>query len=76
MAVGFFTTNGNKVIHTSANGVEVYNGRFGSDMALAPGKTDEFYLLTDRGANADSAATGSTKIFPIQSLLHKWVGLN
>lgn len=59
----FFTNNENKVIYTTNTGVKVYNGGYGSDMAMVPGKMDEFYFLTDRGSNADSAATGSTKIF-------------
>ena len=43
--------------------VKVMNGGFGSDMCLVPGTTDQFYMLTDRGPNADSTSGVATKIF-------------
>jgi 2',3'-cyclic-nucleotide 2'-phosphodiesterase (5'-nucleotidase family) len=59
----FFASNERKVIYTTNEGVKVINGGFGSDMSLVPGKVDEFYLLTDRGPNADSAGVAGKKIF-------------
>jgi len=59
----FFKSSARNVIFTTNNGVKVINGGFGSDMTLVPGKTDEFYLLTDRGPNADSAGVAGKKVF-------------
>lgn len=38
---------------TKVGNVEVRNGGFGSGAAAHPTKNDEFYLITDRGANTD-----------------------
>lgn len=46
------------------NGVKVYNGGFGSGMALHPFADGQFYLMTDRGPNFDSA-TGGQLVFPV-----------
>lgn len=39
------------VLFTTAGGVKVYNGGFGSAVAADPNSPDVFYMLTDRGAN-------------------------
>jgi hypothetical protein len=39
------------VLLTTADGVKVYNGGFGSAMAADPTDPNVFYLMTDRGAN-------------------------
>ncbi len=49
------------VIYTSANGIKIFNGGFGS--GLASNEPGVFYLLTDRGPNLDGA-TSNDKIFP------------
>jgi 2',3'-cyclic-nucleotide 2'-phosphodiesterase (5'-nucleotidase family) len=59
----FFKSNERKVIYTTLSGVKVTNGGYGSDMCMVPGKTDEFYMLTDRGPNADSAGVAGKKVF-------------
>jgi len=59
----FFKSSARKVIYTTNNGVKVTNGGFGSDMTMVPGKTDEYYMLTDRGPNADSAGVAGKKVF-------------
>ncbi len=47
---------------STANGVEIRNGGFGSSACAHPTKAGEFYAMTDRGPNAD--ATGG-KYFPV-----------
>ncbi len=61
----FFASSANDVLYTTNSGVKVYNGGFGSDMILDPKNKNTFYLLTDRGPNADSAGVTSpaVKIF-------------
>lgn len=49
------------VVLTTANGVKIYNGGFGS--GLASNQPGVFYALTDRGPNIDGA-TSNDKIFP------------
>ncbi|MBT2560769.1 esterase-like activity of phytase family protein [Pedobacter sp. ISL-68] len=39
------------VLFTTAAGVKVYNGGFGSAVAADPNSPDVFYMLTDRGSN-------------------------
>lgn len=50
------------VLHTTADGVRVAHGGFGSDAAADPANPRRFYALTDRGPNADAAAKDQ-KIF-------------
>lgn len=50
------------VLMTAANGVKVYNGGFGSAVAADPNDPAVFYLLTDRGPNADGL-TDNIKVF-------------
>ncbi|MBB5622078.1 hypothetical protein HDE69_003143 [Pedobacter cryoconitis] len=50
------------VLMTAANGVKVYNGGFGSAVAADPNDPAVFYLLTDRGPNADGP-TDNIKVF-------------
>lgn len=50
------------VLMTAANGVKVYNGGFGSAVAADPNDPAVFYLLTDRGPNADGPAD-NIKVF-------------
>jgi hypothetical protein len=38
-------------LFTTASGVKVYNGGFGSSVAADPNAADIFYMLTDRGSN-------------------------
>jgi len=40
-------------ILVSIDGVDVYNSGYGSGMAMVPGSSRQFYLLTDRGPNVD-----------------------
>jgi Esterase-like activity of phytase len=40
-----------KVLFTTADGVKVYNGGFGSSMVADPNDPTVFYLMTDRGSN-------------------------
>jgi len=46
------------------NGVKVNGGGFGSALALDPKAPGYFYLLTDRGPNADST-DATKKVFPV-----------
>ena len=39
------------VLFTAANNVKVYNGGFGSALAVDPNQPDVFYMMTDRGSN-------------------------
>jgi UDP-2,3-diacylglucosamine pyrophosphatase LpxH len=48
------------------NGVKIYNGGYGSSLAVKPGEQNYFYMLTDRGPNAD-ATTSDKKVFPLPS---------
>ena len=48
------------------NEVNVYNGGFGSSMSIRPGASKYYYLLTDRGPNADGT-TSDKKVFPVPS---------
>jgi VCBS repeat-containing protein len=43
------------VMLTHTNGVSVYNSGFGSDLYPVPGTTDQFWLVADRGPNADGS---------------------
>jgi hypothetical protein len=45
-------------------GVKIYGGGFGSALALDPRAPGYFYLLTDRGPNADGT-TADRKVFPV-----------
>ncbi|WP_342648169.1 esterase-like activity of phytase family protein [Mucilaginibacter sp. CSA2-8R] len=47
------------VLYTTAQGVKVYNGGFGSAMAADPNEPDVFYLMTDRGPNVAGTANNS-----------------
>lgn len=53
-----------KVLLTTSNNVKVYNGGFGSAVVADPLEADVFYLLTDRGPNADGSSS-DVKIFGI-----------
>jgi hypothetical protein len=46
------------------NGVKIYGGGFGSSLAPDPRAPGFFYMLTDRGPNADGTRSGE-KIFPV-----------
>ena len=46
------------------NGVKVYNGGFGSALAVDPKDNSVFYMLTDRGPNIDGTAANS-KVFAV-----------
>lgn len=50
------------LLFEASNGVKVYNGGFGSAVATDPNAADIFYLLTDRGPNAEGP-TSDIKIF-------------
>ena len=50
------------------NGVKVYGGGFGSALALDPRAPGYFYLLTDRGPNADSIDPDK-KVFPVPAFV-------
>ncbi|UKT63016.1 esterase-like activity of phytase family protein [Pedobacter mucosus] len=39
------------ILFTTASGVKVFNGGFGSAVAVDPNAPDVFYMLTDRGSN-------------------------
>jgi len=53
------------LLETTKSGVEVRNGGFGSDACAHPSNKNEFYLVTDRGPNADyKGAQGKGKLFP------------
>jgi hypothetical protein len=47
------------VLYTTAQGVKVYNGGFGSALAADPNEPDVFYMLTDRGPNVAGTANNS-----------------
>ncbi|MBS7564938.1 esterase-like activity of phytase family protein [Mucilaginibacter sp. Bleaf8] len=47
------------VLYTTANGVKVYNGGFGSSVVPDPQSPDVFYMLTDRGPNVTGQASNS-----------------
>lgn len=49
-------------ILTTVNGVQVFNGGFGSAMAADPNDPGAFFMLTDRGPNIDGTAANS-KVF-------------
>lgn len=49
---------------TLPNGVKIYNGGFGSAVAADPRDPELFYMLTDRGPNADGS-TSNVKVFGI-----------
>jgi hypothetical protein len=46
------------------NGVKVYGGGFGSALAIDPRQPGYFYMLTDRGPNADGTDPDK-KVFPV-----------
>jgi hypothetical protein len=50
------------LLFEASNGVKVYNGGFGSAVVTDPNAADIFYLLTDRGPNAEGP-TSDIKIF-------------
>jgi len=50
---------GPAVLFTTAAGIKVYNGGFGSAMAADPNAADVFYMLTDRGANVAGKVANS-----------------
>ncbi|MBE9462158.1 esterase-like activity of phytase family protein [Dyadobacter subterraneus] len=52
----------NPVVLTTANGINVYNGGFGSALVQDPKDHNVFYLLTDRGPNIDGTVANS-KVF-------------
>jgi hypothetical protein len=59
----FFAEASNpKVLSTAPNGTVIYNGGFGSSMAVDPNDPTVYYLLTDRGPNA-AGATANSIIF-------------
>ena len=47
------------VLFTTATGVKVYNGGFGSAVAADPNDPAVFYMLTDRGSNVAGQAANS-----------------
>jgi len=47
------------VLFTAANNVKVYNGGFGSALAVDPNQPDIFYMMTDRGSNVAGQAANS-----------------
>ncbi|WP_207420390.1 esterase-like activity of phytase family protein [Desertivirga brevis] len=47
------------VLFTASNGVKVYNGGYGSAVAVDPASPDVFYMLTDRGSNVAGQAANS-----------------
>jgi hypothetical protein len=47
------------VLFTTATGVKVYNGGFGSAVAADPKDPSVFYMLTDRGSNVAGQAANS-----------------
>jgi hypothetical protein len=47
------------ILFTTAAGVNVYNGGFGSAIAADPTQKDVFYLLTDRGSNVAGQTANS-----------------
>ncbi|MCS6970271.1 MAG: choice-of-anchor I family protein [Planctomycetes bacterium] len=49
---------------STAGGVHTYLSGFGSGIAPVPGRSDEFWLLADRGPNVDGNPS-SNKIFPV-----------
>lgn len=53
-----------EIIFTSEQGVNVFNGGYGSGSAKHPTDPDAFYLMTDRGPNFNGAVAG-TKVFPV-----------
>ncbi|MFD2571239.1 esterase-like activity of phytase family protein [Spirosoma soli] len=48
----------------NVNGVQVFNGGFGSAIAADPNDPGAFFLLTDRGPNIDGTVTNS-KVFAV-----------
>ncbi|WP_375446792.1 esterase-like activity of phytase family protein [uncultured Fibrella sp.] len=48
----------------TVNGVQVYNGGFGSAIAADPNDPGAFFMLTDRGPNIDGTVTNS-KVFAV-----------
>jgi hypothetical protein len=49
---------------TSVNGVQVFNGGFGSAIAADPNDPGAFFMLTDRGPNIDGTIANS-KVFAV-----------
>jgi hypothetical protein len=47
------------ILFTTAAGVKVYNGGFGSAVANDPNAADVFYMLTDRGSNVAGQISNS-----------------
>jgi len=47
------------LLFTAAGGVKVYNGGFGSAVAVDPNDPEVFYMLTDRGSNVAGQITNS-----------------
>lgn len=50
------------ILFTTSAGVKVYNGGFGSAVAVDPNEPDVFYMLTDRGANVAGQTANSIVI--------------
>ena len=59
-----FATAAKPRVLAEFNGVKVYNGGFGSALAVDPKHPGYFYMLTDRGPNADSTDPDK-KVFPV-----------
>lgn len=47
------------ILFTTAAGVKVYNGGFGSAVAVDPNQPDVFYMMTDRGSNVAGVPANS-----------------
>jgi len=47
------------ILFTTATGVKVYNGGYGSAVAADPTQKDVFYMLTDRGSNVAGQVANS-----------------
>jgi hypothetical protein len=47
------------ILFTTAAGVKVYNGGYGSAVAADPNQKDVFYMLTDRGSNVAGQVANS-----------------
>lgn len=47
------------ILFTTSTGVKVYNGGFGSALAVDPKQPDVFYMMTDRGSNVAGQVANS-----------------
>ncbi len=59
-----FATVASPRVLAEVNGVTVYGGGFGSALAVDPRERGYFYMLTDRGPNADGTDPDK-KVFPV-----------